>query len=172
MKTLTNLTVGFYLQVLENEFPQLFFIQSLYFCNSFWINIFFTSFTSFTCSNLLSISSVNVLAFQSKNLILHNFSFNRKVAITAATTSFNHAKQMGTSSSIELFYKVTDALNLRWNFNGSYQSEYLLKMDSTGDFYGHPKASYLSGKRLKEKPIAFLITDACILKPAAWLSME
>ena len=45
------------------------------------------------CSNLLSISSANVLIFQWKNLILYNFSFNWKVAPAAAT--FQPWKPMG-----------------------------------------------------------------------------
>ena len=100
------------------------------------------------CSNLLPISSANVLIFQRKNLILHNFSFNWKVALAASTTSFNHVRLWVASASIKLLYEVTDALNLRCNFNGSHYSEYLLKMDSITHFSQYPKASYLSGKEL------------------------
>ena len=102
-------------------------------------------------ANLLSISSANVLIFQWKNLILHNFSFNWKLAPAAGTTSFNHASLWAASASIELLYEVTDDLNLRCNFNGSHQSEYLLKMDSTIHFFRYPKARYLSGKELHHR---------------------
>ena len=97
-------------------------------------------------SNLLSISSANILVSQWKNLILHNFSFNWEVA--AAAASFNHTRSRRASASIKLLYEVTVALKLRRNFNGSHQSEYLLKMDSTTDFSRYPKASYFSGKGL------------------------
>ena len=102
-------------------------------------------------ANLLCISSANVLIFQWKNLILHNFSFNWRVAPAAATTSFNHASLWVASASIELLYEVTDTLNLRCNFNSSHQSEYLLKMHSTTHFSRYPKASYLSGKKLHHR---------------------
>ena len=122
----------------------LFFVQSLYLLSSLWINIFFTSLQY--CSNLPSISSANILVFQWMNLILHNFSFIWKVA--AAAASFSHARPKGVSASMELLYEVTDALNLRYNFNSSHHSEYLLKMDSTTDFSRYLKASYLSQKGL------------------------
>ena len=109
------------------------------------------------CPNLRPISSAYILVFQWKNLILHNFSFNWKVA--AATASFNHTRPRGASASIELLYEVTDALNLRCDFNGSHQPEYLLKMDSTTDISLYPKANYLSGKDST--------TDVYILKPKA-----
>ena len=161
MTTLTNLTVCFHSQVLQNEFLQVDFFFFL-----FRILIYLTPYELIFsllplqyCSNLLSISSGNVLIFQWKNLILRNFSLNWKVAPTAATTSFNHASLWGARTSIELLYEVTDALNLRCNFNGSHQSEYLLKMDSTTHFSPYPKASYLSGKGLHHR--------IYILKPKA-----
>ena len=153
MTTLTNLTVGSYSQVLQNGFLQVdfffFFFRVLTFLTPY--EIIFSLLPLQYCSNLLSISSGNVLIFQWKNLILRNFSLNWKVAPTAATTSFNHASLWGARTSIELLYEVTDALNLRCNFNGSHQSEYLLKMDSTTDFSRYPKASYLPGKGLHHR---------------------
>ena len=143
MITLTNLTVGSYSQELQNRFLQadfFFLCSESYLLNSF--ELIFSLLPLQYCSNLLSISSANILVFQWKNLILHNFSFNWKVA--AAAASFNHARPRGASASMELLYEVTDAFNLRCNFNGSHQSEYLLKMDSTTDFSRYPKASYLS----------------------------
>ena len=63
------------------------------------------------CSNLLSISLAKVFAFQWKNLILHKFSFNWKVAAATATTSFNHTRLRGASASTKLLYQITDSLN-------------------------------------------------------------
>ena len=152
MITLTNLTVGFYLQVLQNGFLQ----ADFFFFFLFRVFVYLTPFELIfsllplqCCSNLLSISSANILVFQWKNLILHNFSFNWKVA--AATASLNHTTLRGASASIELLYEVTDAHNLRCNFKGSHQSEYLLNMDSTSDFSRYPKASYLSRKGLHHR---------------------
>ena len=147
MITLTNLTVGSYSQELQNRFLQadfFFLCSESYLLNSF--ELIFSLLPLQYCSNLLSISSANILVFQWKNLILHNFSFSWKVA--AATASFNHTRPRGASASIKLPYEVTDALSLRCNFNGSHQLEYLLKMNSTTDFSRYPKASYLSGKGL------------------------
>ena len=152
MITLTNLTVGSYSQELQNRFLQadfFFLCSESYLLNSF--ELIFSLLPLQYCSNLLSISSANILVFQWKNLILHNFSFNWKVAAAAAVTSFNHASLWVASGSIELRCEVTDVLNLRCNFNGSHQSEYLLKMDSTTDFSRYPKASYLSGKGLHHR---------------------
>ena len=162
MITTTSLTVVFYSQVLQNGYLQVdfLFVQSLYLLNSFWINIFFTVFTiislliftSFTVL-LYRISSANVLVFRRKNLILHNFSFNWKVAAAAAVTSFNHVSLWVASASNELRCEVTDVLNLRCNFNGSHQSEYLFKLVSTTDFSRYPKASCLSRKGLHHRRI-------------------
>ena len=153
MTTLTNLTVGSYSQVLQNGFLQVdfffFFFRVLTFLTPY--EIIFSLLPLQYCSNLLSISSANVLIFQWKNLILRNFSFNWQIAPAAATTSLNHASLWGASANIELFYEVTDALNLRCNFNGSHQSEYLLKMNSTTHFSPYPKASILSGKGLHHR---------------------
>ena len=152
MITLTNLTVGFYLQVLQNGFLQ----ADFFFFFLFRVFVYLTPFELIfsllplqCCSNLLSISSANILVFQWKNLILHNFSFNWKVA--AAAASLTHTTLRGASASIELLYEVTDAHNLRCNFKGSHQSEYLLNMDSTSDFSRYPKASYLSRKGLHHR---------------------
>ena len=143
MTALTNLTVGSYSQVLQNGFQLVdfffFFFRVLTYLTPYEIT--FSLLPLQYCSNLLSISSANVLIFQWKNLILHNFSFNWQVAPAAATTSLNHASLWGASENIELFYDVTDALNLRCNFNSSHLSEYLLKMNSTTHFSPHPKAS-------------------------------
>ena len=146
MITLTNLTVGFYSQVLQNGFQQadFFFFLFRVFISLTPFELIFSLLPLQYCSSLLSIPSANILVFQWKNLILHNFSFNWKVAAAAAVTSFNHASLWVASTSIELRCEVTDVLNLRCNFNGSHQSEYLLKMDSTTDFSRYPKASYLS----------------------------
>ena len=151
MITLTNLTVGFYSQVLQNGFLQADFFFFLFrdFIYLTPFELIFSLLPLQYCPNLRPISSAYILVFQWKNLILHNFSFNWKVA--AATASFNHTRPRGASASIELLYEVTDALNLRCNFNGSHQSEYLLKMDSTTDFSRYPKANYLSGKGLHHR---------------------
>ena len=158
MITLTNVAVGFYSLVLQNGFLQVDFFLLL-----FRVFIYLTPFELIFslqylllflywyllllqyCSNLLFICSANVLVFQWKNLILLNFSFNWKVAAAVATTSSNHA------SLWELRYEVTGALNLRCNFNGSHQSEYLLQMISTTDFSQYPKTNYLSGKGLHNR---------------------
>ena len=132
MITLTILTVVFYSQVLlQNRF-----LQADFFFLLFRVFIYLTLFELMFfllplqyCSNLPSIFSANILVFQWKNLILHNFSFNWKVA--AAATSFNHTRPRGESAIMELLYELTDALNLRCSFNGSHQCEYLVKMDST-----------------------------------------
>ena len=63
------------------------------------------------CSNLLSIFSAKVFALQWKNLLLHNFSFNWKVAAATAAASFNHTRLTGASASTEMLYQVTDTLN-------------------------------------------------------------
>ena len=146
MITLTILTVGFYLQVLQSGFLQadFFFFLLRAFIYLTLFELIFSLLPLQYCSNLHFISSANILVFQWKDLILHNFSFNWKVA--AAAASFNHARPRGASASIKLLYEVTDALSLRFSFNGSHQFEYFLKMDSTTDFSRYPKASYLSGK--------------------------
>ena len=147
MITLTNLTVGSYSQELQNRFLQadfFFLCSESYLLNSF--ELIFSLLPLQYCSNLLSISSANILVFQWKNLIFHKFYFNWEVA--AAAASFNHTRPRGASANIKLLYEVTDALKLRCNFNVSHQSEYLLKIDSTTDFSRYPKANYLSGKRL------------------------
>ena len=78
MTTLTNLTVGPYSQVLQNGFLLVdlffFFFRVLTFLTPY--EIIFSLLPLQYCSNLLSISSANVLIFQWKNLILRNFSFN------------------------------------------------------------------------------------------------
>ena len=121
-----------------------FFLRVLIYLTLTLFELIFSLLPLQYCSNLPSISSANILVFQWKNLILHNFSFSWKVA--AAAASFNHARPRGASASIKLLYEVTDALSLRFSFNGSHQFEYFLKMDSTTDFSRYPKASYLSGK--------------------------
>ena len=148
MITLTNLTAGFYSQVLQNGFLEadFFFVLFRVFIYLTPFELIFSLLPLQYCSNLISFSSANILVFQWKNLILHNFSLNQKVA--AAAASFSHARPRGASASIELFYEVTDTLDLRCNFNGSHQSEHLLKMDSTTDFSRYPKANYLSEKEL------------------------
>ena len=154
MITLTNLTLGSYSQELQNRFLQadfFFLCSESYLLNSF--ELIFSLLPLQYCSNLLSISSANILVFQWKNLILHNFSFNWKV--TAAAASFNHTRPRRASASMKLLYEVNDAINLRCNFNGCHQSEYLLKMDSTTDFSRYPKASYLSGKVLHHRHLYF-----------------
>ena len=143
--TLTILAEGFYSQVLQSGFLQTDFLFLFRACIYLTLLIFSLLPLQY-CSNLPSISSANILVFQWKNLILHNFSFNWKIA--AAAASFNHTRPMGASASMELLCEVTDVLNLRRNFNGSHQSEYLLKMNSTTDFSLYPKTSYLSGKVL------------------------
>ena len=151
MIALTNLTAGFYWQVLQNGFLEadFFFVLFRVFIYLTPFELIFSLLPLQFCSNLISFSSANILVFQWKNLILHNFSLNQKVA--AAAASFSHTRPRGASASIELFYEVTDALDLRCNFNGSHQSEYLLKMDSTTDFSRYPKASYLPGKGLHHR---------------------
>ena len=76
-----------------------------------WLLVFFYCTSNFLlfsllplqyCSNLLLIFSAKVFAFQWKNLILHTFSFNWKVAAATATTSFNHGRLRGASASTEL----------------------------------------------------------------------
>ena len=132
---------------ISTSWPLLFFVQSLYLLNSLSLSeLIFSLLPLQYCSNLPSISSANILVFQWKNWILHNFSFIWKVA--AAAASFSHTRPRGASASMELLYEVTDALNLRCNFNSSHHSEYLLKMDSTTDFSRYLKASYLSEKGL------------------------
>ena len=78
MTTLTNLTVGSYSQVLQNGFLQVdfffFFFRVLTLLTPY--EIIFSLLPLQYCSNLLSISSANVLIFQWKNLKLCNFSFN------------------------------------------------------------------------------------------------
>ena len=143
--TLTILAEGFYSQVLQSGFLQTDFLF-LFRAFIYLTLLIFSLLPLQYCSNLPSISSANILVFQWKNLILHNFSFNWKIA--AAAASFNHTRPMGASASMELLCEVTDVLNLRRNFNGSHQSEYLLKMNSTTDFSRYPKTSYLSGKVL------------------------
>ena len=143
--TLTILAEGFYSQVLQSGFLQTDFLF-LFRAFIYLTLLIFSLLPLQYCSNLPSISSANILVFQWKNLILHNFSFNWKIA--AAAASFNHTRPMGASASMELLCEVTDVLNLRRNFNGSHQSEYLLKMNSTTDFSLYPKTSYLSGKVL------------------------
>ena len=143
--TLTILAEGFYSQVLQSGFLQTDFLF-LFRAFIYLTLLIFSLLPLQYCSNLPSISSANILVFQWKNLILHNFSFNWKIA--AAAASFNHTRPMGASASMELLCEVTDVLNLRRNFNGSHQSEYLLKMNSTTDFSWYPKTSYLSGKVL------------------------
>ena len=144
MITLTNLTVGFYSQVLQNCFQQadFFFFLFRVFISLTPFELLFSLLPLQYCSSLLSIPSANILVFQWKNLILHNFSFNCEVA--AAAASVNHTRPRGAIASIKLLYEVTDALKLSCYFNGSHQSEYLLKMDSTTDFSRYPKVSYLS----------------------------
>ena len=148
MITLTILKVGSYSQVLQNGFLQadFFFFLFRVFIYLTLFELIFSLLPLQYCSNLPSISSANILVFQWMNLILHNFSFIWKVA--AAAASFSHARPKGVSASMELLYEVTDALNLRYNFNSSHHSEYLLKMDSTTDFSRYLKASYLSEKGL------------------------
>ena len=43
--------------------------------------------------------------------VLHNFYFNWKVAAAIATSSFNHTRLRGATTSNELLYQVTDTLN-------------------------------------------------------------
>ena len=100
MITLTNLTAGFYLQVLQNGF-----LQADFFFFLFRVFIYLTSFELILpllplqyCSNLLSISSENTLVLQWKNLKLHNFSFNWKVAVAVA--SFNHTRPRGVQVQV------------------------------------------------------------------------
>ena len=112
-------------------------------------------------SNLFSISSAKVFAFQWKDFILHNFSFNWKVAAAAATNSFNHTMLRGASTSIEMLYQITDTLN-HYLFQGailtgSHQAENLLKMNYTTDFSRYPKASSLSGKGLHHLRLYFKV---------------
>ena len=150
--TLTNLTVGFYSQVLQNRFlPAGFFFFFLFreFIYLTPFELIFSLLPLQYCPNLLPIPSAYILVFQWKNLILHNFSFSSKVA--SATASFNHTRPRGASTSIKLPYEVTDALHLRCNLNGSHQLKYLLKMNSTTNFSRYPKASYLSGKELHHR---------------------
>ena len=126
-----------------------FFLRVLIYLTLTLFELIFSLLPLQYCSNLPSISSANILVFQWKNWILHNFSFIWKVA--AAAASFSHTRPRGASASMELLYEVTDALNLRCNFHGSHQSEYLLKMDSTTDFSRYPKTNYLSGKGLHHR---------------------
>ena len=150
MIILAILTVGFYLQVLQSGFLQddfFIFLFRAFICLTFF-ELIFSLLPLQYCSNLPSISPF-LPAFQWKNLMLHNFSFNWKVAAVAA--SFNHTRPRGASASMELLYEVTDALNLRCNFNGTHQSEYVLKMDSIRDFSRYPKTNYLSGKGLHHR---------------------
>ena len=126
-----------------------FFLRVLIYLTLTLFELIFSLLPLQYCSNLPSISSANILVFQWKNLILHNFSFNCEVA--AAAASVNHTRPRGAIASIKLLYEVTDALKLRCYFNGSHQSEYLLKMDSTTDFSRYPKASYLPGKGLHHR---------------------
>ena len=151
MIILAILTVGFNSQVLQSGFLQADFFFFLFraFIYLTFFELIFSLLPLQYCSNLPSISSANILVFQWKNWILHNFSFIWKVA--AAAASFSHTRPRGASASMELLYEVTDALNLRCNFNGSHQSEYLLKMDSTTDFSRYPKTNYLSGKGLHHR---------------------
>ena len=122
------------MSVLQNRFLQ---VDLFFFYLTAYESIFSLLSLQY-CSNLLSISSANVLIFQWKNLILYNFSFNWKVAPAAATTSFNHRNLWVVSANIELLYEVTDME---------------LKMDSTTHFSRYPKASYLSGKELHHRRI-------------------
>ena len=80
MITLTNLTAGFYLQVLQNGFLEadFFFVLFRVFIYLTPFELMFSLLPLQYCSNLISISSANILVFQWKNLILHNFSLNQK----------------------------------------------------------------------------------------------
>ena len=98
-----------------------------------------------SCKSIFYVSAVNCncqFIFKGFNYRFSGFLFRRYFA------SFSHARPRGVSASMELLYEVTDALNLRCNFNSSHHSEYLLKMDSTTDFSRYLKASYLSEKGL------------------------
>ena len=93
-------------------------------------------------------------------MILHNFYFHWKVAAATTTTSFNHTRLSGADVSTELLYQVADTLNHYFFegaiLTGSHQAEDLLKMDSTTDFSGFPKAakaSRLSGKELHHRSL-------------------
>ena len=77
------------MSVLQNRFLQV----DLFFFYLTPYESIFSLLSLQCCSNLLSISSANVLIFQWKNLILYNFSFNWKVAPAAAT--FQPWKPMG-----------------------------------------------------------------------------
>ena len=87
MIILAILTVGFNSQVLQSGFLQADFFFFLFraFIYLTFFELIFSLLPLQYCSNLPSISSANILVFQWKNLILHNFSFNWKVA--AATAS-------------------------------------------------------------------------------------
>ena len=91
-----RLTVGFYSQVLQNGFLQ---IDFLFFPIAL---VTFCYFLYHLYSNLLLTFSAKVFAFQWKNLILHTFYFNWKVAAATATTSFYHERLRGANASTEL----------------------------------------------------------------------
>ena len=95
--------------------------------------------------------------------------FNGRIWYCITFLSFRRSLQPPHHSAIQgqgvqvqawtALWSITDALELRCNFNGSHQSEYLLKMDSTTDFSRYFKASYFLGKDST--------TDVYVLKPKA-----
>ena len=111
------------------------------------------------CSNLLLIFSAKVFAFQWKNLILHTFSFNWKVAAAIPTTFLNHAGLKVASASTNCFKKnwYPQSLSfLRYNWQVLTRLKICLKWTPPPTFPGILKPAAYLGKNST--------TDVYILK--------